>query len=80
MLDTRYLDKATYDKAVSETINVDFHPIKSVDQGYSAYYKFYLRKEIDGYLKDYEKRTGKDVNLYKDGLKIYVTLDSKMQT
>ncbi|SEG19912.1 penicillin-binding protein 1A [Halpernia humi] len=79
MLDTGYLDQATYEKAILEPIKVDFHPIKSVDQGYSAYYKYYLRKEIDGYLKDYEKKTGKELNLYKDGLKIYVTLDSKMQ-
>ncbi|WP_417428291.1 penicillin-binding protein 1A [Halpernia sp.] len=79
MLDTGYLDQETYQKAISEPIKVDFHPIKSVDQGYSAYYKFYLRKEIDGYLKDYEKKTGKELNLYKDGLKIFVTLDSKMQ-
>jgi penicillin-binding protein 1A len=38
-----------------------------------------LRKEINQYLDDYEKETGKKLNLYKDGLKIYVTLDSKMQ-
>lgn len=80
MLDTGYLDDATYQKAVAEPIKVDFHPIKSITEGYSAYYKYYLRKEIDGYLKDYEKKTGKEVDLYKDGLKIYVTLDSKMQT
>lgn len=79
MLDTGYLDDATYQKAISEPVKVDFHQIKSIDEGYSAYYKFYLRKEIDGYLKDYEKKTGREVNLYKDGLKIYVTLDSRMQ-
>lgn len=80
MLKTGYLDQATYDKAVAAPVAVDFHPIKSIDDGYSAYYKFYLRKEIDGYVKDYEKKTGKTLNLFKDGLKIYVTLDSKMQT
>jgi len=57
----------------------DYHPIKDITDDYSAYYKFYLRKEIDNYLKDYEKETGKKLNLYKDGLKIFVTLDSKMQ-
>lgn len=79
MLKTGYLDQQTYDKAVAEPIKTDFHPIKTIDDGYSAYYKFYLRKEIDAYLKDYEKKTGKTLNLFKDGLKIYVTLDSKMQ-
>ncbi|KIA90168.1 penicillin-binding protein 1A [Kaistella jeonii] len=79
MLKTGYLDQQNYDKAVATPIALDYHPIKSIDDGYSAYYKFYLRKEIDGYLKDYEKKTGKTLNLFKDGLKIYVTLDSKMQ-
>ena len=79
MLKTGYLDQQTYQKAIETPIALDYHPVKSIDDGYSAYYKFYLRKEIDSYLQDYEKKTGKSLNLYKDGLKIYVTLDSKMQ-
>ena len=79
MVKTGYLDQQNYQKAIETPVALDYHPIKSIDDGYSAYYKFYLRKEIDGYLKDYEKKTGKTLNLYKDGLKIYVTLDSKMQ-
>lgn len=79
MKDTGYIDEATYEKAIAEPVKVDFHPIKTIDQGYSAYYKYFLRKEIDSYLKDYEKKTGKELNLFKDGLKIFVTLDSKMQ-
>ena len=80
MVKTGYIDQQTYQKAVETPIVLDYHPVKSIDEGYSAYYKFYLRKEIEGYLKDYEKQTGKTLNLFKDGLKIYVTLDSKMQT
>lgn len=80
MLKTGYIDQQTYQKAIDTPITLDYHPIKSIEDGYSAYYKFYLRKEIDNYLKEYEKKTGKTLNLFKDGLKIYVTLDSKMQT
>ena len=79
MLETGYLNAEDYQRAVDTPIVVDYHPVKTVDEGNSAYYKFYLRKEIDGYLKDHEKKTGKTLNLFKDGLKIYVTLDSKMQ-
>lgn len=79
MLDTGYVDQSTYEKAVATPITVDYQPIKNINDDFSAYYKFYLRKEIDKYLADYEKETGKKVNLFKDGLKIYVTLDSKMQ-
>ncbi|MGG5209166.1 penicillin-binding protein 1A [Chryseobacterium sp. MIQD13] len=79
MYETGYLDQPTYDKAINTPVEVDYHPIKNINDDYSAYYKFYLRKEIDKYLEGYEKETGKKLNLYKDGLKIYVTLDSKMQ-
>ena len=79
MVKTGYIDEATYQKAIAAPVVVDYHPIKDITEGYSAYFKFYLKKEIDKYLDDYEKETGKRLNLYKDGLKIYVTLDSKMQ-
>ena len=80
MLDTGYIDQSTYDQAIKQPLVVDFHPVKSINQGYSAYYKFFLRKEIDGILEENEKKTGKKLNLFRDGLKIYVTLDSRMQT
>ncbi|SDI32970.1 penicillin-binding protein 1A [Chryseobacterium taeanense] len=79
MLKTGYIDQTTFDKAEATPITLDYHPIKNINDDYSAYYKFYLKKEIDAYLKDYEKENGKKLNLYKDGLKIFVTLDSKMQ-
>lgn len=79
MLETQYIDQQTYQTAINTPLVTDYQPVKSVDEGYSAYYKFYLRKEINKYLKEYEDKTGKKLNLYKDGLKIYVTLDSKMQ-
>ena len=79
MLETGYIDTVTHDRVKAEPIKVDFHPVEDVSEGYSAYYKFYLKKEIQKYLEEYEKETGKDVNLFRDGLKIYVTLDSKMQ-
>lgn len=79
MLETGYIDPATHQKAVDTPVEVDYQPVKTINEGYSAYYKYYLRKEINQYLDEYEKKTGKKLNLYKDGLKIYVTLDSKMQ-
>jgi len=53
--------------------------INTISESYSAYYKHELRREIQGYLDNLEKETGKKYNLYKDGLKIYVTLDSRLQ-
>lgn len=79
MLETGYIDQSTYQQAIDAPLVTDYHPVKSVSEGYSAYYKFFLRKEVDAYLDEYEKKTGKRLNLFRDGLKIYVTLDSRMQ-
>jgi penicillin-binding protein 1A len=45
MQKTGYIDQATFEKAISTPIEVDFHPIKNITDGYSAYYKFYLEKK-----------------------------------
>ncbi len=79
MLKTQYISQDIYDKAVATPLVLDFQKVKPVEKGHSAYYKFFLRKEVAKYIADYEKKTGKKINLYKDGLKIFVTLDSRMQ-
>lgn len=61
MVKTGYIDQATYEKAVAQPIVTDYHPIKSMeDDGYSAYYKHYLRKEINQYLEEHEKKRAKN--------------------
>ncbi len=60
-------------------LELDKQEINTISESYSAYYKHELRKEIQGYLNSLEEETGKKYNLYKDGLKIYVTLDSRLQ-
>lgn len=79
MLETQYINQEVYDKAIATPLELDFTPIKKISEGHSAYYKFFLKKEVAEHIEAYEKKTGKKVNLYKDGLKIYVTLDSRMQ-
>lgn len=60
-------------------LGINKQEINTISESYSAYYKHELRREIQGYLDNLEKETGKKYNLYKDGLKIYVTLDSRLQ-
>ena len=79
MKDLGYIDPTTYQQAVETPVRVDYRPVKTINEGYSAYYKYHLRKEIAPILEEHEKKTGKKLNLFKDGIKIYTTLDSKMQ-
>ena len=47
--------------------------------GYATYFREYLRDFMKGWIKDNPKPGGGEYNLHRDGLKIYVTLDSRMQ-
>ena len=49
------------------------------DQGLAPYFREYLRAYMKDWLAAYKERTGVELNLYTDGLKIYTTIDSRMQ-
>ena len=48
-------------------------------EGYATYFREYLRSFMKGWINDNPKPNGEKYNLYRDGLKIYVTIDSRMQ-
>ena len=47
--------------------------------GSATYFREYLRNFMKTWIKNNPKPDGTDYNLHRDGLKIYVTLDSRMQ-
>ncbi|MDP3312936.1 penicillin-binding protein 1A [Lutibacter sp.] len=47
--------------------------------GTATYFREYLRDFMKTWIKNNPKPDGTDYNLHRDGLKIYVTLDSRMQ-
>lgn len=79
MKDKNFITESQYAEAYSKPIKVDYQPVNEVNSGLSAYYKEALKKDLKKYLDEFENETGKKYNIYKDGLKIYVTLDSRMQ-
>ncbi len=74
-----YLTNARYDSLKVQPLNLDF---KSEDhnEGLATYFREYLR---DNFLKEWclthKKENGKPYDIYRDGLKIYTTIDSRMQ-
>ncbi len=79
MVEYKFLTKEEAEAAKAKPVKIDKQEINTISESYSAYYKHELRREIQEYFKELEKETGKKYNLYKDGFKIYVTLDSRMQ-
>lgn len=59
-------------------MELDFSPEGHSD-GYATYFREYLRDYMKKWIKENPKPDGSLHNLYRDGLKIYVTIDSRMQ-
>jgi penicillin-binding protein 1A len=68
-------DAAKY-KALPIKINY-----KKMDEntGYAPYFREVLRNEVKNVLKDLENQEGEEYSVYKDGLKIYTTINPRLQ-
>ena len=60
-------------------IDIDINAYRHYDQTLGMYFTEHLRLKVEQILKDIEKPGGGKYDLYKDGIRIYTTLDSRMQ-
>ena len=60
-------------------LQLNFRP-QSHNAGLAPYFREYLRGYMKDWIKDYEAETGRDLDLYSGGLKIYTTINAEMQT
>jgi len=59
-------------------LNLDLHR-EDTNDGTATYFREYLRDFIKNWAISHKKQDGSDYNIYRDGLKIYVTIDSRLQ-
>ncbi|NDI98600.1 PBP1A family penicillin-binding protein [Flavobacterium sp. LaA7.5] len=59
-------------------IKLNFNP-EDHNEGIATYFREYLRDFMKKWVKEHPKEDGTEYDIYRDGLKIYVTLDSRMQ-
>lgn len=78
MLRNNMLTQAAYDTLKDRPIVLDFRRQRHFD-GQAPYFREYLRQYMAGWIKDNPKPDGSFYNLYTNGLKIYTTIDSRMQ-
>jgi penicillin-binding protein 1A len=72
------LDKTAKDKLAAQPIVLHFHP-ESHKEGTATYFREFLREYMKNWVKENKKPDGSDWDIYSDGLKIYTTIDSKIQ-
>lgn len=79
MMNSKYITEDQFDSIKKLPVNMSEYKIQDHKEGLATYFREYLR----GYLMDWctkkYKADGSPYNLYKDGLRIYTTINSKMQ-
>ena len=80
MLKYGYLSEQKFDSLKALPLDLSFRP-ENHNDGLATYFREYLRDNfMDAWCKKHiNPETGKPYNIYKDGLKIYTTIDSRMQ-
>lgn len=73
-----YLSSAEYDSLKMLPLITDYN-FTDHNQGLATYFRSYLASWLKAWTDKYEQATGVKYNIYDDGLKIYTTIDSKLQ-
>lgn len=72
------IDDAEYKKLCAKELGLQFNRTSHND-GLAPYFREELRKEVKKLLKEEKKADGSSYDVHADGLKIYTTLDARMQ-
>ena len=75
---SEFLTTATKDSLQQLPLGVNYTP-QSHSDGLATYFREHVRAYLKKWVKDNPKPNGETYNIYRDGLKIYVTIDSRMQ-
>ncbi|TVZ56229.1 penicillin-binding protein 1A [Lutibacter sp. Hel_I_33_5] len=73
-----FLSEQEKDSLQKLPLKISFTP-ESHSDGLATYFRENLKQKLKRWAKNNIKPNGKPYNIYKDGLKVYVTIDSRMQ-
>ena len=74
-----YITEAQYDSISQIPIDMSHFGVMDHNSGQATYFREQLRKELTEWANTHYRADGKPYNIYRDGLKIYTTIDSRMQ-
>jgi len=74
-----YLSAAAYDSISELPLDMSAFGIRDHASGLATYFREILRMKMKEWCKTHYKSDGTPYDLYKDGLKIYTTVDSRLQ-
>ncbi len=74
-----YITKVVCDSVQKLPLGVEHYGLLSHNTGEARYFREYLRLVMKKWCATHFKSNGKPYNLYKDGLRIYTTIDTRIQ-
>lgn len=73
-----YITEKEKDSLQNLEMKINFNP-ESHREGLATYFRMYLQRWLNGWVEKNPKPDGEKYNIYLDGLKVYTTVDSRMQ-
>ncbi len=73
------ITQVQYDTLRVKPLDMTGFKVMDHNEGLAPYFREYLREDLKKLLGEYTKPDGTTYNIYKDGLKIYTTIDARMQ-
>ncbi|MFT0713904.1 transglycosylase domain-containing protein [Flagellimonas lutimaris] len=73
-----YISEEVKDSLQAREMKINFNP-ESHREGLATYFRMYLQRWLNNWVKENPKPNGEEYNIYLDGLKVYTTIDSRMQ-
>ncbi|MEM9077840.1 MAG: transglycosylase domain-containing protein [Bacteroidota bacterium] len=73
-----YITEAEKDSLQALEMDLNFSP-ESHREGLATYFRMYLQRYLNRWIDENPKPDGEKYNIYLDGLKVYTTVDSRMQ-
>lgn len=79
MLKYDFIDQATYDTAIQKELVTHYNP-QTQDEGIATYFRERVRQYMTQWCKTHYKKDGSPYDVYRDGLRVYTTINYDMQT
>ena len=79
MAENGYITQAEYDSISQIPLDMTHFNIRDHNTGQATYFREFLRGELNEWAKNTTRADGQPYNIYRDGLRIYTTIDSRMQ-
>ena len=79
MAENGFITQAECDSISLIPLDMSHFSVKDHNSGQATYFREFLRGELTEWAKNTTRSDGQPYNIYRDGLRIYTTIDSRMQ-